>query len=99
MASQTGAAASWQRRGPDSGINVPERALAAAVILQAIADSQARCDPRGGITQAEIAQAWKFLTARVGGWAEMRSAWCGYAGLDPREVRQRALAGQLKVVA
>lgn len=69
--------------------------LAGAVIRQAMHDG---CRPHPGARQTggaatihERSQAWAFLTAHTGAWAESRASWCWVCGVDPEVIREEAL--------
>jgi len=70
----------------------PERKLAAAVIMQAIADATGgggTCGEQGPARNIAVAQARAFLTAETGPWAESRRIWCDLAGIDPTAMHER----------
>lgn len=76
-------------------MELPEADLAAAVVKQALADG---CRPKisarqtgGSASPADRSQAWAFLTATSGAWAESRKLWCGICGVDAELLRQEAL--------
>ena len=84
------------RRGSRALNAVPEVSLAAAVILQAVADfrGQYLAKPYKP-TGTSYDHARRFLTADAGDWAHAREAWCAIAGVDPDILRERALSGRL----
>ena len=45
-------------------------------------------------TEQIAREAWLFLTAEAGQWAEARRNWCGLLGRCPDELRRRALRHQ-----
>jgi len=99
---KSGASLSARESEPVAGaIRSPERALAAAVVQQAIDDALASRNtthvlsasvPRG--IDAEAARS--FLTSAGGDWAMAREVWCDVAGVNPDALRDRALAGRLR---
>lgn len=65
-----------------------EAALAASVVMQALDDLRSS-------SARERSDAWSFLTAERGGWADSRTAWCSLAeGVDGHVLRERALSGR-----
>ena len=70
----------------------PERQLWRAVLLQAVMDATAsttRDESNGcSITDYERARARRWLVNESRGFRDV----CGYAGVDPRIVRQKAMA-------
>jgi hypothetical protein len=75
-------------RGPEGG-GGGERGLAAAVIMQAWNDCSA---PNWNMEQRDYHDAWEFLTARAGTFAEARALWCDMREMDAETVRRTALA-------
>lgn len=77
----------------------PQR-LAAAVILQAIADLRQEVrpgkSPGSNPTRVARSRAWAFLTAERGPWAASRHDWCACLDLDPERLRAAVLRGDIE---
>ena len=78
---------------------ISEQALACAVVEQAMLEGCVPPDaPRNTRSKGMAAktqerhEAWSFLTAQRGAWADSRAFWCQAADVDPDMVRKAALA-------
>ena len=87
-------AAAWRK--PGQAIREGAAAgLAAAIIEQAWADlgmPMALRSLANRVTRKDHDEARAFLTSAAGPWAQARADWCGAAGIDPDQLRRRALA-------
>lgn len=71
----------FERMTPASDL-MPQTALLTAVVLEAIRDAR-----RGD------EEAWKFLTAKRGGWREARETYAALLGFDAEILRENVLRG------
>lgn len=71
-----------------------EHDLACAVVDQALSDAcklPTKHTGNGTPSAIDIREARLFLTERNGGWARSREDWCALAGIEPEELRKKAV--------